>query len=665
MMQDNPEEFFRRNGLPLKRRGNEGVSDCHVCGKPDHLYVNLKTFVWHCKRCDERGNEYQLKRALGLQYDVRDSNGADPETVAVERMTRELTSTTAATDVERWTTALVESKFAAIARRYLESRKIPLSIAERYRLGWSSSPDGTIATEARPRRRILGTESDPEPEIGPGWLVIPTFSGWSKDGRPDPNSVSCVKLRSIPPAEKTFRRIAGGESALFAPNGIDSTTTLLVVGGELDAISVVVAGFGNVISTTTGETGWSDSWNVRLESCDDIVIIYDSDEAGRKGATALSEKLGAHRVRVGSWPIGYKDANEALQGLQDRFDVRSCIEQAKAAGGDAVVRIESLRERYKSDLRNTNPRGISTGWTDLDSVLGGVRDGEITLVTGDTSSGKSTFASQWALQMATQGVRSLVCPFEMGASRQLDKWVRQWSQSAPDKLTDSALDIALDQLQGLPIWMLNRYGTIRLEPMRNTLLFAIRRLGVRFMLIDHLHFMIEEGPNERTELDSMMKMLAEVAVDTKTHVVVVAHPRQHHASDEKHKDNRIIQMSDLKGSSGLKQMADNILSVWRPRKADRTGVVSSGFGVANVYALKARSDFAVEGSVGFKFVVESARYEPPDAGTIQAFQSALGGSESETVEVPRTRRKSAIEPERPRAEPAPKHWTEFNDDENI
>ena len=198
MRQDNPEDFFRRNNLPLKRRGNEGVSDCHVCGKENHLYINLKTFVWHCKRCDERGNEYQLKKALGLQYEVQDPNGADSETVAIERMTRELKSTTASTDVERWTTALVESKLASAARSYLESRKIPLSIAERYRLGWSSSPDGTIATEARPRRRIPGTEFDPEPDIGPGWLVIPTFPhGRRTDDRTRVRSLASSFGRSL------------------------------------------------------------------------------------------------------------------------------------------------------------------------------------------------------------------------------------------------------------------------------------------------------------------------------------------------------------------------------------------------------------------------------------------------------------------------------------
>jgi hypothetical protein len=84
------------------------------------------------------------------------------------------------------------------------------------------------------------------------------------------DSAACVKLRSVPPAPRAFRRLVGGDSVLFAPNGIKPEETILIVGGELDALSCVVAGWANVISPTTGETAWADSATAQLEACEDI-----------------------------------------------------------------------------------------------------------------------------------------------------------------------------------------------------------------------------------------------------------------------------------------------------------------------------------------------------------------------------------------------------------
>jgi len=436
---------------------------------------------------------------------------------------------------------------------------------------------------------------------------------------------------------------------------------LLVVGGELDALSCVVAGWSNVVSSTVGEPNWKPETTALLDSCEDIVVTYDNDEAGRKGAAKLVETLGSHRCRVGTWPSGVKDANEALQKLGSGFDVAAVIDSSKSFGTESIVKVSDVREEYVAELRGGKPRGVSSGWPDLDALVGGIRFGEVTLVTGDTASGKSTFCSHFALNMASAGHRVLFCPFELGPKRQLAKFVRQFSRSAPDLLSDSDLDGTLDALDGLPLFLLRRYGSIKLEAMRNTLLHCIRRLGVRFVVLDHLHFMISEGPEERTDLDAMMKLLAEVAVDLRVHIVVVAHPRQAHSSNETHKDNRIIQASDLKGSAGLKQLADNIWSVWRPRKADRSDSKrDANSSVAVVYVLKNRDDFGSEGSVAFRFGLQSATFETADEDdSSPAPPKTLASILPQTDQAPRQRRlrKVAIDTPLPS-----KHWTETEKD---
>jgi twinkle protein len=648
---EGPVAFLERNGIAHEVKGREVETTCPVCRKERHCRVNSATWLWHCKRCDARGNESSLKVALGLQFEVSTATKTSLDRVEERSLEAALRSARPRSEVERWTFDLVSHPDAALARDYLRGRGFPLEVCERYRLGWCANADGSTPRSAR--RRVSPVETEPS---GPGWLVIPSFLR-SVDGRPDPASAAVVKLRSVPPSDRAFRRLVGGESVLFAPNGVDATSTLLVVGGELDALSCVVAGWSNVVSSTVGEPNWKPETTALLDSCEDIVVVYDNDEAGRKGAARLVETLGSHRCRLGAWPVGTKDANEALQKFGSGFDLTAIVDESKSLGTESIVKVSDIRDEYVQELRGGKPRGVSSGWTDLDALVGGIRFGEVTLVTGDTASGKSTFCSNFALNMARAGHRVLFCPFELGPKRQLAKFVRQFSQTAPDLLSDSELDSTLDSLDGLPLFLLRRYGAIKLEAMRNTLLHCIRRLGVRFVVLDHLHFMVSEGPEERTDLDAMMKMFAEVAVDLRVHIVVVAHPRQAHSSNETHKDNRIIQASDLKGSAGLKQLSDNIWSVWRPRRADRSDSKrDANSSVAVLYVLKNRDDFGSEGSVAFRFGLQSATFETTvEEDSTPAPPKTIAEILPQTDQGPRPRRLRKVSTDAP---PPTRHWAE-------
>lgn len=592
-----------------------------------------------------------MKTALGLQFDLVAPNGDDLDTIATRQLAADLAKASPRAEVERWRDDLQGHALAGPARAYLQGRGFTLATCARYGLGWAAEADGSAPS--RPRRVA------PSEPCGPGWITIPAFTRWTESG-PDLTSAACVKLRSVPPAPRAFRRLIGGDSVLFAPNGIKPEQTILIVGGELDALSCAVAGWANVISPTTGETAWADSATAQLEACEDIVICFDSDDAGRKGARMLADKLGARRCRLGAWPPGVKDANEALCRLGAAFDVGAIVTAAKAAGVDEIVRVRDLRGEFLAELTGASPRGISSGWPALDNLIGGIREGEVTLITGDTGSGKSTFASALALNLAKAG-GVFFAPFELGARRQVAKWVRQTAGAPPDSLSRGEVETALDKLESLPIWILKRYGSISIEAVKNTVGFCVARLGVKFIILDHLHFMVKEGPEERAELDGMLKALAQIAVDTRASIFVLAHPRQIPNSGEKNADNRIVQLSDLKGSAGLKQHSDNVWSVWRPRKFDRAEEgEAAGLSKAIIYVLKCRDDYGREGRAAFNYSVAAATFS--EAAQNFGEGAGIAGKPAPAID-PATipEREAPRGPRRLKLTPAPNlapHWTE-------
>lgn len=645
---EDPQTYLRRVGIAYTaasgRNGRELVMDCPACGAAGKASLNSRTWKWQCFRCSAAGGEVAFKRARGDIADLGTTTGDDIERQRAEQLARAILARHGSEDVERWADALQHAPEAATAREYLTSRGLNLSTCQRLLIGWSqqhpSAAEKTTSTGRRRRRRYADLPAqqveavEPVEAVDPGWLTIPAFTAWRDDGTPEPSSAAMVKLRSVPPSPKRYMRIKGGESILYMPAPLVADEPLILVGGEIDAISLWQAGWTNVAAGTVGETSWSDVWTEQLADVEDIVIVYDSDGAGRAGAEAVARKLGHHRVRVGSWPAPHKDANECLVALAADFEVsaiREIVAASRSTMTDRIEHVRDLRSTYLDRMRGGDQRGVTTGWACLDDALGGVRWGEVTVVTGDTSSGKTTFVSDWCRLMASpakgtdsargdrRGVPTLICPFEMGASRQLDKLVRQVSTYAPADLNDRQMHDALDALAELPIYILQRYGRMSAEALRNTLTYAARRLHIRFVVLDHLHYMVDEGADdERKQIADIMAVCTDIAMSEQIHIVVIAHPHGTGSGKDRDRDNRIVQLGDIKGSTAIKQVADNVLSVWKPRPAERDDVpdVDTHVSGSIVYCLKVRSDYGAEGRVPFDFWMRATRYR--DTTTQQA-----------------------------------------------
>jgi len=83
------------------------------------------------------------------------------------------------------------------------------------------------------------------------------------------------------------------------------------------------------------------------------------------------------------------------------------------------------------------------------------------------------------------------------------------------------------------------------------------------------------------------------------HIILIVHPTKLET------ENRPIRLNDLKGSSGLKQIPDNVISIWRPRdkedlKHPKNEIV--------LEVLKVRDDEGDEGKVILSFDKRSQSY---------------------------------------------------------
>ncbi|VDK61266.1 unnamed protein product [Anisakis simplex] len=125
--------------------------------------------------------------------------------------------------------------------------------------------------------------------------------------------------------------------------------------------------------------------------------------------------------------IDHKERPIELLRSERRREINKAIrEEAIRVRNKGFRSMIDVRNDLKSEIVNSRAKqyGISQ-WKRFDVLnkyLSGFRPGELTVLTGGTGFGKTTFLCEYTLDLLSQGVRTLFCSFEMPDEKIL-KWM--------------------------------------------------------------------------------------------------------------------------------------------------------------------------------------------------------------------------------------------------
>lgn len=233
-----------------------------------------------------------------------------------------------------------------------------------------------------------------------------------------------------------------------------------------------------------------------------------------------------------------------------------------SAADECIVPLASLPASYRAEI----DRGYSTGWRCLDKYLQGLRHGEVTVITADTGAGKTTFATHLMVNAAMQGVAGWINSWEMRPETTMRK-LASIILRKPMKLQDfTAQDSeAFDQWSSKYRLYVNP-NTIGTD--LHALTKQLRRakeLGIELVMLDHLDYLVNTRREKLHEaIDETVKRLHELAFALQMHFLLICHPRQTATGSEE------VGIHSLKGSSSIKQYADNVLVLHRCARTDST-----------------------------------------------------------------------------------------------
>lgn len=533
-------------------------------GDGHHFYLYFDTEVYKCVKCGCSGHLLKLKRLLGdLDFIKQEAGGGKILSVSLADEKHQ---------------ALLKDKEAL---NYLtHSRGISLETVKAFKLG----------LDFRSARKGESAKCIVFPYLVEGKLTNLKYKSIQKY-----EGAEGGKPRYVTTQE------AGCTHHVY---GIDhlakDSKTVIVVEGEYDALAAHTYKLPNVVSVPNGANGFG-SWVQELDKFDKIYLMFDNDKAGEEGAEELARRLGQSRCWRVRLPL--KDLNECLNAGLGGKELQKYITDAHRYSEDSTIEIEKVIEKVDELYANAErAKGMPTGFKQMDEALGGYRDAEVTVITGDTTAGKTTFVLNALYQCLRRGQGVLICSAEVLVEKVLAKLFSiHMNENFYDrtKFTPEMYESCRTWFMNKNIFFIDIHGELPVWKIQDALEFVSRFHNVKMAMLDHLHFFLEDKESEYTEIKKFTKEIEKTVKKTKMHSFLIVHPKQMDDPEELREKG----MAFLRGGAPIKQNADNVAVLWRDRDMEEQGIHH-----VELLFKKVRDDTGHEGVIHFYFDPATQRY---------------------------------------------------------
>jgi replicative DNA helicase len=269
-----------------------------------------------------------------------------------------------------------------------------------------------------------------------------------------------------------------------------------------------------------------------------------------------------------------KDTKTILDEAESKI-FKIAEDGARGAGGFQDLQpvlskvVERIDELYHRDS-TSDITGISTGFIDLDGKTSGLQPGDLIIVAGRPSMGKTAFSLNIGEHVAVEeGHAVAVFSMEMGATQlamRLLGSVGRLDQHRlrTGRLTDEdwpRLTYAVEKMQNAQLFIDETPALSSMEVRARCRRLARQCGQLGLVIIDYLQLMGSSSPGENraTEISEISRSLKGLAKELNCPVIALS---QLNRSLEQRPNKRPV-MSDLRESGAIEQDADVILFIYR------------------------------------------------------------------------------------------------------
>ena len=428
--------------------------------------------------------------------------------------------------------------------------------------------------------------------------------------------------------DKTFKWAGNAKEAV--PFGMNLWRSggkkIYITEGEIDCLSVAEAIGGKypVISINNGAQSARKDLGKHIEylnSFDEVVIIFDNDEAGHKATSEVSTLFPPGKVSTVD-VAPYKDMNDVLTNL-GKAGVLKYYYETKSYTPDGIIAGSSLD--YEDVVSLDNTKSYLTPFEGLNKQLRGLRKGELVTFTAGSGMGKTTLVRECAYDLAvTQDLKIGWVALEENTQRSalgfmgihLDTPIHLAEER--EEVADDKLHKAFDDVIGKGnIYFYDHWGSLDSDNLIAKLRFLAVAAEVDFIFLDHISIVVSgnDTGNERIAIDNLMTALRSLAEETQVGICIISHLRRP-SGDKGFENGTEVTLSHLRGSGGIAQLSDAVVAMER----DQQAAVDSTVGNIRILKNRYTGETGLSGKVKYY----------PDTGRLLNYEWEEEGFENET-----------------------------------
>lgn len=360
-------------------------------------------------------------------------------------------------------------------------------------------------------------------------------------------------------------------------------TRLIVAEGEKDCLTV--AQLLNlrwaVVSPKDGAGDTNTvSYNIKwLTSFDEVVFLYDGDEAGRQGARDAASLLPPGKARIAHLPDGM-DATEMVQAGRSK-ELMSAIYEATPFRPDGIVGLADVKHRVL-----TPPQwGVCWPWDALTRLTYGIHVGQVITWGAGVGVGKTDVVYEliaatakgrkpedeflleklgpetWAPRPV--GVFALEADVEEIGKKIAGKAVGK-DFTNPEKEFDPAeLNAAIETIEDM-VFLYDAFGARDWEEISGHIRFLHQAHGVEDFFLDNLTALMAHAEDERRDLDAMMEEISSLAQELRVRIHCISHLTTPKGTP--HEEGGRVHEKDFTGSRAIARWSHVMIGIERNKQ---------------------------------------------------------------------------------------------------